>query len=39
MNIDILMVHAQEHLNGALITIELVREMIDMYKRIGDEKS
>lgn len=34
MDIDILMVHAQDHLNGALITIDLVGEMIDMYKRI-----
>ncbi|MDU5111004.1 MAG: PTS lactose/cellobiose transporter subunit IIA [Clostridium sp.] len=34
--VDILMVHAQDHLNGALITLELVTEMIEMYKLIKE---
>lgn len=30
--VDLLMVHAQDHLNGALLTIDLVSELIKMYQ-------
>lgn len=36
--VDILMVHAQDHLNGALIVIDLVTELIDMCKTIAEVK-
>lgn len=35
-SLDILMVHAQDHLNGALITHDLVNEMIEMYRLIKE---
>ncbi|MEG0469783.1 MAG: PTS lactose/cellobiose transporter subunit IIA [Longicatena sp.] len=34
-NVDILMVHAQDHLNGAFITIDLVTEIINLYKTVA----
>lgn len=36
--VDILMVHAQDHLNGALITIDLVNEIVDLYKIVREVK-
>ena len=32
--IDILMVHAQDHLNGAIVTLDFVKELIDVEKQI-----
>lgn len=34
INIDILMVHAQDHLNHALTSIDFAAEIIDLYKVI-----
>lgn len=36
--VDILMVHAQDHLNGAFITIDLVTEIVDLYKMVKGVK-
>jgi PTS system cellobiose-specific IIA component len=33
--VTLLMVHAQDHLNGALLMRELAEEFIDIYKKLG----
>lgn len=35
---NLLMVHAQDHLMNSILTRELVEELIDLYRRIGVEK-
>lgn len=33
MNVDVLLVHAQDHLMTTLLAQELIKEMIEMYER------
>ena len=35
IKIEIIMVHAQDHLMTALVVIDLAQEFIDLYKKIG----
>ena len=35
---NLLMVHAQDHLMNSILARELVEELIDVYRRIGVEK-
>jgi len=37
-NVDILMVHAQDHLNAAILTMDFVKQMVMMTKEIQDLK-
>ncbi|WP_067141510.1 PTS lactose/cellobiose transporter subunit IIA [Oceanivirga salmonicida] len=37
INLNLLMVHAQDHLSMALITKDNAKEFIELYKRIGGE--
>ncbi|MGN1343930.1 MAG: PTS lactose/cellobiose transporter subunit IIA [Traorella sp.] len=37
--VSILTVHAQDHLNGALITIDLATEIVNLYEIIVEEKN
>ena len=34
VGVDVLMVHAQDHVSGAALTIEMAKEIIDLNKRI-----
>ena len=35
IKIEIIMVHAQDHLMTALVVIDLVQEFVDLYKKVG----
>lgn len=38
INIGLIMVHAQDHLMGAILFKDLVKEFIDLYKTVYDKK-
>ena len=38
IDVGLIMVHSQDHLMGAILFKDLVREFIDLYKKIHDDK-
>lgn len=39
VDVDILMVHAQDHVSGAALLIEMAKEIVDLNKRIYKEEN
>ncbi|MCI5774703.1 MAG: PTS lactose/cellobiose transporter subunit IIA [Erysipelotrichaceae bacterium] len=37
-NVDVLLVHAQDHLMTSMLAVELIKELIEMYQRNKEEK-
>lgn len=35
MNVDLIMVHAQDHLNGAMLVLDQARELINVYRLLS----